>query len=152
MQHFVRSLCEIGGNCFGPWYLFWENQDMKQTLMMTHNDQNKDVAKLLLNVINNSYFWHFCMHFKCTFYFSIKILLNIFIIHFEYSSLFEYFDQSKHTFTARFDKRASTQWGCACPSLHGKGKIGLRQNMVSHMRSPCALIMTCNIMCVGNWG
>ena len=55
---FLRSLCEIGGDCFGPRY-FSEGAQLpkkntngpKQSLTNSHNDRNKDGAKLLLSLI-----------------------------------------------------------------------------------------------------
>ena len=56
---FLRSVCEIGGVCFGPGY-FSEGAQLpkkntevkkkkKKTPTHSHNDRNKDGAKLLLS-------------------------------------------------------------------------------------------------------
>ena len=46
---FLRSLCEIGGDCFGPRYFFWGStapkekyRGPKQSPTNSHNDWNKD--------------------------------------------------------------------------------------------------------------
>ena len=54
---FLRLLCEIGGDCFEPRYfsegaqLPKKNTDPKQSPTNSHNDRNKDGAKLLLSLM-----------------------------------------------------------------------------------------------------
>ena len=56
---FLRSLCEIGGDCFGPRnfsegaQLLKKNTEVQNNTENSHNDENKDGAKLLLSLITD---------------------------------------------------------------------------------------------------
>ena len=58
-RSFLRSLCEIGGDCFGLRYfsegaqLLKKNTEVQNNTENAHNDENKDGAKLLLSLITD---------------------------------------------------------------------------------------------------
>ena len=108
---FLRSLCEIRLDCFGPRYFpDWgsaapEEKSLYQgTKTITDNFTQWPKQRWcnVIIIINNRYCWHFCMHLKCIFFFYKNVFKHI-------SHPCDHFDQAKHTFTARLDKHASMQ-------------------------------------------
>ena len=75
---FLRSLCKIGGDCFGLRY-FSEGaekyQGPKQSLTNSHNDQKIDGAKLLLSLIIALI--DILMYFRCNLW--RNTLFNLFL-------------------------------------------------------------------------
>ena len=69
---FLRSLCEIGGDCFGPRY-FSEGATREIARYQSSHQwfstitETKMVQIKVIIVINDCCFGHFCMHFKCIF-------------------------------------------------------------------------------------
>ena len=80
----MRSLCEIRGDCFEQRYFSEGTQPPPQKKYWGTKTATFDFTQWLLwckaiIVIDNRYFWHFCMYFKNIF--SIEMLLNIILVH-----------------------------------------------------------------------
>ena len=89
---FLRSLCEIGGDCFGPRYAPEEKyRGPKQSPTNSHNDWNKDGAKLLFSLITTT-LTNLCV--LCVFFLT-KTRRKKHFLSFLYTSLWTNFDQSR---------------------------------------------------------
>ena len=95
---FLRSLCEIVGDCFETRFFSEASEKYQGTKTITDNftQRLKERWYKVILVINNCYFWHICRHFSSIF--NEKNVVKYNSRPFLYSSLCEHFDQSKHTF------------------------------------------------------